>query len=89
MEARARTVVSPQRFSKRNMLHFLCGAVAAQRLAVAMEHTGTNLLAPTSGKTTALPPAFVCRSKQIVMDLDVSVCDSERIITEVQKRPAL
>jgi len=23
------------------------------------------------------------------MDLDVSICDSERIITEVQKRPAL
>jgi hypothetical protein len=36
MEASARTVVPPQRFSKRNMLHFLCGAVAAQRLAVAM-----------------------------------------------------
>jgi len=38
MEASARKDVSPQRFSKRNMLHFLCGAVAAQRLAVAMEH---------------------------------------------------
>jgi hypothetical protein len=36
MEASARTVVSAQRFSKRNMLHFLCGAVAAQRLTVAM-----------------------------------------------------
>jgi hypothetical protein len=36
MEASARTVVSPQRFSKRNMLHFLSGAVAAQRLAMAM-----------------------------------------------------
>jgi len=29
---------SPQRFSKRNILHFLRGAVAAQRLAVAVEH---------------------------------------------------
>jgi hypothetical protein len=38
MEASTRTVVSPQRFSKSNMLHFLCGAVAAQRLAVAVEH---------------------------------------------------
>jgi hypothetical protein len=36
MEAGARTVVSTQRFSKRNMFHFLCRAVAAQRLAVAM-----------------------------------------------------
>jgi hypothetical protein len=29
MEASAWTVASPQRFFKRNMLHFLCGAVAA------------------------------------------------------------
>jgi hypothetical protein len=65
MEASARTVVSPQRFSKRNMLHFLYGAVAAQRLAVAMEHEGTYLLARTSGKTTARPPVFVCRPKQV------------------------
>jgi len=63
MEASARTVVSPQRFSKHNMRHLLCGAVAAQRLAVAMEHKGTYLLARTSGKTTARPPFFVCRSK--------------------------
>jgi hypothetical protein len=34
MEASSQTVVSPQRFSKCNMLHFLGGAVAAQRLAV-------------------------------------------------------
>jgi len=61
MEANARTVVPPQRFSKRNMLHFLCGAVAAERLAVAVEHEITYLLARTSGKTTARPPVFVCR----------------------------
>jgi len=29
------------RFSKSNMLHFLCGAVAAQRLAAAKEHERT------------------------------------------------
>jgi hypothetical protein len=52
---------SSQRFSKRNMLHFLCGAVAAQRLAVAMEH---EMLELTSGKTTAPPPVFVCRSNK-------------------------
>jgi hypothetical protein len=45
MKASARTVVSPLRFSKRNMLHFLCGAVAAQRLSVAMEHEHTCLRA--------------------------------------------
>jgi hypothetical protein len=49
--------VSPQRFSKRNMLHFLGGVVAAQRLAVAMEQGRTYLLARTSGKTTARPPS--------------------------------
>jgi hypothetical protein len=35
-----------------------CGAVAAQRLAVAMEHERTYLLARTSGETTARPPVF-------------------------------
>jgi hypothetical protein len=65
MEASARTVVSPQRFSKRNKPHFLGGAVAAQRLAVAMEHKRTYLLARKSGETTARPPIFVCRSKQV------------------------
>jgi hypothetical protein len=65
MEVSARTVVSPQRFSKCNMLHFLCGAVAARRLAVAMEHEKTYLLARTNDKTTAGPPVFVCRSKQL------------------------
>jgi len=65
MEASSRAVVSQQRFSKRNMLHFLCGAVAAQRLAATMEHERTYLLARTSGKSTARPPVFVCRSKQV------------------------
>jgi hypothetical protein len=65
MEASARTVVSPERFSKRDMLHFLGGAVAAQQLAVAVEHEVTYLLAPTSGKTTARPPVFVCLSQQV------------------------
>jgi hypothetical protein len=65
MQASARTVVLPQRFSKRNMLHFLCGAVAAQRLVVAMEHERTYLLECMSGKTTAWPPVFICHSKQV------------------------
>jgi len=53
MEASAWTVVSMHRFSKHNMLHFLGGAVAVQRLAVAWEHEITYLLPPTSGRTTA------------------------------------
>jgi len=65
MEASARTVASPQRLNKRNVIHFPSGAVAALRLAVAMEHGRTYLLARTSGKTTARPPVFVCRSKQV------------------------
>jgi hypothetical protein len=91
MEASKRTVVSPQRFSKRNILNFLCGVVAAQRLAVAMEYERTYRLARTSGKTTARTPVFVCRSKQVpnVMDLAFNIFDSERLITEVEKRPAL
>ena len=65
MEPSARAVVSPQRFPKGNLLHFLCGAVAAQRLVVAIEHERTYLFASTSGETTARPPFFVCRSKRV------------------------
>jgi len=60
-----RTVVSLHRLNKRNMLHFPCGAVAVLWLAVVMEHERTYLLACTSGKTTAQPPVFICRSKQV------------------------
>ena len=66
MQASSRAVVSPQRLSKRNMLYFLCGAVAEQRLAVAMEHEITYLLARTSGKTTARPH----QASAHIMDLD-------------------
>jgi hypothetical protein len=65
MEATAQTVVSLLRFSGRNVLHFLCGAVAAQRLAVAMEHERIYQLARTSSKTTARLPVFACCSKQV------------------------
>jgi hypothetical protein len=67
-----------QRFSKRNIPHFLGGAVAGQRLAVAMEYERTYLLGRKSGRTTARPPVFVCRSKQVhTMDLDFTIFDSE------------
>jgi len=88
MEASARTVVSPQRFSKRNMLHFLCCAVAARRLAVAMEHEGTYLLARTSGNRTAASLRLPFQASAH-MDLDFKVFESERLITGVEKRPAL
>jgi hypothetical protein len=65
MEVSAQTVVSLQHFSKHNMLHFLCGAVATQRLVVAMEHERTYLLAHTSAKTTTRPPV-ICHSKQFL-----------------------
>jgi len=86
MEASARTVVSPQRFSKRNALHIVCGSVtagAAQRLAVAMQHKRTYLLART--------PASLFQPSQTSahMDLDFKIFDSERLITEVEERPAL
>jgi hypothetical protein len=42
-----------------------CGAVAAQQLAVAMEHERTYLLARTNGRTAARPPVFIRRSKQV------------------------
>ena len=73
------------------MLHFPCGAVAAQRLAVAMEHERTYLLARTSGKTTARPPVFRLpfQASANVVDLDFKIFDSERLIAKVEKRPAL
>jgi hypothetical protein len=72
------------------MLHFLCGAVAAQRLEVAMEYERRYLLARTSGETTARSPVFsAVPSKCTIMDLDFEIFDSERLITEVEKRPTL
>jgi hypothetical protein len=59
MEASARAAVLLRRFSKCNMLHFLGGAVAAQRLAVPMQLERTYLLARTSNKITARLPVFV------------------------------
>jgi hypothetical protein len=56
-----------------------------------MEHKRTYLLAWTSGKTTARPPVFMFCSKQVHTSwiLDVKFFDSERLITDVEKRPAL
>jgi hypothetical protein len=55
MEASARAARISRRFSKRNMFHFLGGAVAAQRLAVAVQLEKTYL-ARTSDKITAQLP---------------------------------
>ena len=89
MEVNARTVVSQQRFSKHNMLHFLRGVVATKRLAVAMEHERTYLLARTSAKTTPRPPVVCVPTSPHIMDLDFKIFDSKSLITEVEKRPAL
>jgi hypothetical protein len=70
METRARTVVSPQRFSRRNMFHFLGGAVAAQRLALAMntkEHACTHER-QTNHTATSLRLTF--QASAHIMDLD-------------------
>jgi len=61
------------------MLHFLCSAVAAQRLAVAVDHKRTYLLARTSGKTTTRPPVFVCRSKQVWIEVCVELDTTARV----------
>jgi hypothetical protein len=65
MESGRRTVALPKRFSRHNILHFLCGTVAEQRLAVEMEHERTYQHARTSGKTTARLKAFFSLSKQV------------------------
>jgi len=91
MQASSRAVVSPQRFSRRNMLHFLCGAVAAQRLAVAMEHE-KNVPAcahERQNNRTAASIRLPYQAREHIMDLDFKIFDSERFITEVEKRPAL
>jgi hypothetical protein len=90
MEASARTGVSPLRFSKRNMFHFLCGAMAAQRLAVAQEHERTYPLARMSSRTTARhQSSSAVPSKCNIMDLEFEIFDSDRLLTEVENMPAL
>ena len=56
-----------------------------------MEHKRIYLLACTSGKTNAWPPVFVFCSKQVHTSwiLDFKIFDSKRLITDVEKRPAL
>ena len=91
MEASERTAVSPQRLSKRNMLHLLCGEVAAKRLAVAVEQERTYLLARTGGEKnrTATSLLLPFQASANVMDLDLKIFDSERLIDKVEKRRAL
>jgi hypothetical protein len=64
MEASERTVVSQQRVSRRNMLNFLDVAVAAQRLAMVLEHQRTCLRAPAATAT------ILCRHFQTSADMD-------------------
>jgi len=88
-------MVVSTRFSKRNMLHFLGGAVAAQRLAVAMEHKrGIPAYAHKrqnnrTATRSVLPPNFrlPLQASPYIMDLDFRFL-TERLITEMEKRPA-
>jgi hypothetical protein len=87
MEASARTV-SPQRFSKRNVLHFLCGAVRCgggngtrkNRRACAHERQNNRAV-------TILRLPF--QASAHIMHLDFKIFDSERLITDLEKRPTL
>jgi hypothetical protein len=81
MEASARTVVSPQRFSKSNLLHFLGGAVAAQRLAVEMEPAGAH---KRQNNPTATILRLPFQTSAHIMDPDLKIFESERLITEVE-----
>jgi len=71
------------------MLYFQCGAVAAQRLTVAMEHEITYQFAPherqNNRMATSLRLPF--QASAHTMDLDCKIFDSEKL-TEVEKRPA-
>jgi len=87
MEARAWRVVSLQYFSKRNMLRFLGGLVAAQRLAAAVGHERIYLFACTSGKHPHGHQSLPFQAH--IIDLDFKIFDSERLTSEVEKRPSM
>jgi hypothetical protein len=92
MEASTRTVVSPQRFSRRNMLHFLCGAVRWPHSGGGGNGTQKNIPAcahERQNNRTATSLRLPFQATANVMDLDFNISDSERLITEAEKRPAL
>jgi hypothetical protein len=69
-----------------------CGAVAAQRLAVAMntkEQTCLRARAAKQPHCTATSLRLPFQAIAHITDLDFKYFDSERLITEVEKRPAL
>jgi len=75
MEASARTVVSPQRFSKRSMFHFLGGAVVSggngTRVDIpACAHERQNNCTATSFRLPFQATAHI-------MDLDFMIFDRE------------
>jgi len=91
MEASARTVVPALRFTKRNMLHFLGRAVAAQRL---VRGNGTRKNIPACARkrqndraTTSFRLPFEATAH--IMNLDFRIFYSERLTNEVEERPAL
>jgi hypothetical protein len=71
------------------MLHFLGGAVAAQQLAVQWnkkEHACAHKQQNNRTTTSLRLPFQACAH---IMDLDFRIFDSERLITEVEKRTPL
>ena len=75
-----------QRFSERNLLHFLCGGggdgnVTRQNVPAGADERQNNRTA------TSLRLPFQASSQ--IMDLDFKIFDSERLISEVEKRPTL
>ena len=89
MEASARTVVLPQRFSKRNMLHVRRGG----RTAVG-GCNGTRKNVPAcayerQNNRTATSFRLPFQTCAHIIDLDFKIFDSERLITDVEKRSSL
>ena len=91
MEASARTVVSPQRLFKTQHASFSvrCGGRTAvgggngtRKNIPACAHKGLN-------NRTAIGLRLPFQASAKVMDPDFKIFDSERLITEVEERPAL
>jgi len=71
------------------MLHFLGGAVAAQRLAVQWNTKEHACAHKRQNNRTATSLRLPFQASAHIMDLGFKICDSERLLTEVQKRTPL
>jgi hypothetical protein len=71
------------------MVRFLGGAAAAQRLAVAMEHNIPACAHKRQKNRAATRLRLPFQASAHFMDPDFKIFDSERLVTEVEKRPEL